>query len=575
MLVSLHIRDFAIIDELEIELAPGMTALTGETGAGKSILLDALGLLLGARADAGAVRHGAERADISASFDVSTLAPAQAWLAERQLDLDGDCQLRRVIANEGRSRAYINGSPVPVQSLRELGELLVDIHGQHEHQSLMKRELQRQLLDSHGGHQALLTELSAIQQDWKLGRQQIEAIVGSGQDKDSRLEFLKFQLQELDALAPEAGELEQLHEEHARLANAGQLLETCALHLERLYDDDNSAQSLLGHALADLEPLTTIDATLKEASELINGALIQLEEGVDQLRTYQDKLELDPQRLQWVEQRLDALHQVARKHRVEASELVALHEHLGAELQQLEQADQTLETLLRRQREQEEKYACTATQLHRARVKTAGQLSRQVSEAMQSLGMSGGRFKIEVSESPNPSTLSAHGTDVIEFLVSANPGQPLRPLVKVASGGELSRISLAIQVIAAADTRIPTLIFDEVDSGVGGAVAETVGRQLQALGMHHQVMCVTHLPQVASHAAQHLQVTKLTGDKTTRTRMRELNGDERLEEIARMLGGQKITDSTRRHAREMLDTGATKPDRKVAKRGKPRAKRSG
>ncbi|MCO6413464.1 MAG: DNA repair protein RecN [Thiogranum sp.] len=575
MLVALHIRDFAIIDELEIELAPGMTALTGETGAGKSILLDALGLLLGDRADAATVRHGAERADISASFDVSALDDARNWLAKRELDLDGECQLRRVIASEGRSRAYINGSPVPVQSLRELGELLVDIHGQHEHQSLMKRDLQRQLLDSHGGHQALLAELAAIQHDWKQTRQQIEAIVGSGQDKESRVEFLKFQLQELDALAPQAGEAQQLHEEHGRLANAGQLLETCARHLERLYDDDSSAQSLLGQALADLEPLTAIDSALRDASEMINGALIQLEEGVDQLRACRDRLELDPQRLQWVEQRLDALHQVARKHRIEVTELGAFHERLGTELEQLEQADRVLDALQQQRRAREESYARAAAELHRQRLATADLLSRQVTQAMQTLGMHGGRFQVEVTANDNPSALSAHGNDSIEFLVSANPGQPLRPLAKVASGGELSRISLAIQVIAAADTRIPTLIFDEVDSGVGGAVAETVGQQLQALGMHHQVMCVTHLPQVACHARQHLQVTKLTGDKTTRTRIRELNGDERLEEIARMLGGQKITDSTRRHAREMLDSAAVKPDSKLSKRGKPRGKRSG
>ena len=564
MLLSLHIRDFAIIDELEIELRPGMTALTGETGAGKSILLDALGLLLGDRADAGAVRHGARRADISASFDVSALETARSWLAAQELALDGECQVRRVVLSEGRSRGYINGSPVPVQTLREFGERLVDIHGQHEHQSLMKRELQRQLLDSHGGHGKLLAELARLHRHWKGTEQQIEAIIGTGQDRDSRLEFLKFQLQELDELAPEAGEVLHLHEEHARLANAGQLLETCGTHITRLYDDEHSAQSAISRALSDLEPLTQIDATLKETGELINSALIQLEEGVNLLRTYQEGLELDPQRLQWVEQRLDALHKVAGKHRIEAESLTDFQNRLRQELDTLEQADEQLQALEQKRQQLLEQFDTCAKQLHRKRVNSAAQLSAQVSEVMQTLGMRGGCFKIEVSEVATDA-LSAHGRDQIEFLVSANPGQPPRPLARVASGGELSRISLAIQVIAATDTHIPTLIFDEVDAGVGGAVAETVGRQMQLLGKHHQVMCVTHLPQVAAQAHHHLQVSKLTGDKTTRTRIRPLSGDERVEEIARMLGGQKITDSTRRHAREMLQLGSKTAGRRKVK----------
>ncbi len=573
MLLSLHIRDFAIIDQLEIELQPGMTVLTGETGAGKSILLDALGLLLGDRADSGAVRHGAERADISADFDIAALPAARAWLAKHQLDLGDECQLRRVIAAGGRSRAYLNGSPVPLQLLREFGERLVDIHGQHEHQSLMKRDLQRQLLDHHGGYQSLLAGLAGLRRDWKQTGQQIEAIVGTGQDRDSRLEFLQFQLQELDELAPEPGEAERLHDEHARLANAGQLLDTCARHLERLYDAEQSAQSLLSQALADLQPLTAIDTSLKEAGELLNSALIQLEEGVDQLRSYPDRLELDPERLGWLEQRLDVLHRVARKHRIEPETLQEFHQRLGEELQQLEQADQQLVSLEARRRALAAEHARLAGELHRRRVKTAATLSAQVSERMQALGMEGGQFRIEVTASDSGS-LSAHGSDTIEFLVSANPGQPLKPLAKVASGGELSRISLAIQVVAASDTEIPTLIFDEVDSGVGGGVAEAVGQQLRALGDHHQVLCVTHLPQVACQAHQHLQVAKLTGDRTTRTRVRALIGDERVEEIARMLGGRSITGSTLQHAAEMLGRGAN-PARgssaeKKRGRGKPR-----
>ncbi len=564
MLLSLHIRDFAIIDELEVELHSGMTALTGETGAGKSILLDALGLLLGDRADAGFVRHGAERAEISASFDISAVDTASDWLAERELELDGECQLRRVVLSEGRSRGYINGSPVPVQSLREFGERLVDIHGQHEHQSLMKRDLQRQLLDSHGGHGKLLAELAELHRDWKRSQNAIEAITGAGQDRDSRLEFLKFQLQELEELAPEVGEVERLHEEHVRLANAGQLLETCGHNLHRLYDGEHSAQSALAGALGDLEPLTRIDATLKDASELINSALIQLEEGVDQLRSYHEGLEMDPQRLQWVEQRLDALHGVARKHRIEPETLTDFQARLAQELDSLEQADQRLQTLEQERQQLASQFDKCAQQLHRKRLKSAAQLSSQVTEVMQTLSMRGGRFEIAVSVSDSD-TMLVHGRDRIEFLVSTNPGQPLKPLARVASGGELSRISLAIQVIASADTHIPTLIFDEVDSGVGGAVAETVGKQMQGLGKHRQVMCVTHLPQVAAQAHHHLQVSKLMGDTSTRTRLRTLKDEERVEEIARMLGGQTITDSTRQHAREMLQFGAVGPGRQKAK----------
>jgi DNA repair protein RecN (Recombination protein N) len=567
MLLSLHIRDFAIIDALEIELRSSMTALTGETGAGKSILLDALGLLLGDRAGGGAVRHGAERAEISASFDVSALETARTWLAEQSLDVGGECQLRRVVAVEGRSRAYINGSPVPVQSLRELGERLVDIHGQHEHQSLVKRDLQRQLLDSHGGHQPLLDELAGLRREWKQAGTQIEALVGSDQDRESRLEFLKFQLQELDELAPETGETEQLHEEHARLANAGQLLDTCARHLERLYDDDQSAQSLIGRALAELEPLTSIDSSLREANELISGALIQLEEAADQLRCWNERLELDPERLTWVEQRLDALHRVARKHRVEAEDLPRFHQQLADQLRHLERADQEVETLEARREALAARYQEVADALHCRRKTTAMALSKQVTAVMQALGMSGGRFSAEVRSTPGE-TLPAQGPDSIEFLVSANPGQPLKPLARVASGGELSRISLAIQVVAAADTAIPTLIFDEVDSGIGGAVAETVGHQLRALAGHHQVLCVTHLPQVACQAHQQLQVTKLTGEETTRTRIRALTDEERVEEIARMLGGRTITASTRQHAAEMLgQTAESKSEVSKKKRG--------
>lgn len=551
MLLSLHIRDFAIIDDLEIEFSPGMSALTGETGAGKSILLGALGLLLGDRADASSVRHGCERADINASFDLSVRGAARDWLVAHDMDSDEDCQLRRVISREGRSRAYINGSSVPVASLRELGEFLVDIHGQHEHQSLRRRDLQRQLLDRHGGHDKLLETLGVLHRDWHDTRAAIRTLVGDDRDRATRLEFLQFQLRELETLAPQPGETEQLHTELARLANAEQLIDTCRSHLERLYDDDASAHDRLGKAVTELAAVAALDPAFREAGELFNSALIQLQEGIDQLRHCEERLELDPQRLAWVEQRLDALHAAARKHRIEAEQLPDFHQHLQADIVGLEQADQTLEALELRQDELQQAYRKSAGKLHKQRCKTAARISAQVTAAMQELGMQDGEFRIQVSAT-GKEELSEHGADSIEFLVSANPGQPLLPLNKVASGGELSRISLAIQVVAAQDTDIPTLIFDEVDSGVGGGVAETVGRQLQTLGAHHQVLCVTHLAQVAAQAHNHLQVRKQRDGKVTRTGVARLSDQERIDEIARMLGGQKITDSTRRHAQEML-----------------------
>jgi DNA repair protein RecN (Recombination protein N) len=564
MLQSLHIRDFAIIEQLEIDFSPGMSVLTGETGAGKSILLDALGLLLGDRADAGSVRHGSERADISAGFDLSACPAARNWLVAQELDSNDDCQLRRVISREGRSRAYINASPVPVASLRELGEHLVDIHGQHEHQSLLRRDLQRQLLDNHGGHHRLLDSLKELHREWRQTRTAIQDLVGDDRDRDTRLEFLRFQLQELETLAPQPQEAEQLHQELSRLSNAGRLIDTCRLHLQRLYENDASAHGLLGKAVDDLSAFADLDPAFGEAGELFNNALIQLQEGIDQLRDCEAQLELDPERLQWVEQRLDALHSAARKHRVEVEQLPVLVQRLQDDIARLEQADQNLDALIQRQSELEQAYAKSARQLHIKRCNTARRIAAQVSDAMQSLGMQGGRFDIEISASDKQG-LSDHGNDRIEFLVSANPGQPLKPLNKVASGGELSRISLAIQVVAAQDTEIPTLIFDEVDSGVGGAVAETVGRQLQSLGIHRQVLCVTHLPQVAAQAHNHLQVRKHRADAGTHTRVERLSAQQRIDEIARMLGGQTITDSTLQHAEEMLLMAPSTPAEKPAR----------
>jgi len=552
MLSHIHIRDFAIVDELDLELTAGMTALTGETGAGKSILVDALGLILGGRADADAIRHGSEKTELTATFNLSALPQVREWLREHDLDSDDDCQLRRIIGREGRSRAYINGRPAPIQQLQELGDQLADIHGQHEHQSLLKREVQRELLDAYVGHEDAINTLGEIYRDYKARRDELERLRGAAQDRGARGELLRFHIQELETLDLADNELAQLEDEHRRLANAGRLLESCQRAVSALYEDDVSANTLLGHAHADLQELTRFDPHLQVICDLLDGALIQAREASDELRSYTERLELDPARLDWIDQRLATIQTLARKHRVKPEELGALLERSRAELAQLEHADEHFDALETAIADLQKKYSDLALLIRARRHQAALELGQKISAAMHELGMPGGRLTIAVEDLP-ADELTRHGLDRIDFRVSANPGQPPQALMKVASGGELSRISLAIQVIATHASRIPTLVFDEVDTGIGGGVAEVVGRQLRALGSNRQVLCVTHLPQVAAQAHQHCQVQKLTGAETTRTRIRRLSESERVDEIARMLGGLEVTASTRAHAQEMIE----------------------
>jgi DNA repair protein RecN (Recombination protein N) len=555
MLTHIHVRNLAIVDEIDVELAGGMTALTGETGAGKSILVDALGLVLGDRADSSVIRHGCERAEISASFEIGQLTGVADWLRERELDLDGECQLRRVISREGRSRGYINGQPAPMQSLRELGEQLVDLHGQHEHQSLLRSAVQRQLLDAFGGHQPLLAELAGLHAEWKTLQHQLDSVIRSAADRDARLDLLRYQSQELDALGLSTEQIQSIDEEHARQANAGRLLDACQQGLARLdAEDGESAYSLVSRTLDELSELVRLDSGLEETVRLLGDAAILVQEGADSLRHYAERLEIDPGRLQWLEDRIGILHDLARKHRCAPEQLPAVAENMQRELDSIEHADQQREALQVRLAALEHDYRETAGQLSGKRARAATAFGKQISAAMQTLGMAGGVFRVAVTPrqdgAPGP-----HGMDAIEFQVSANAGQPVQPLGKVASGGELSRISLCIQVISAGSDTIPTLIFDEVDSGIGGGVAEIVGQKLRALGTGRQVLCVTHLPQVAALAHQQLQVSKYSSDNTTRTRIRPLDGAERVDELARMLGGVKITRQTREHAREMMELG--------------------
>ncbi|MGH8452925.1 MAG: DNA repair protein RecN [Nevskiales bacterium] len=557
MLTQLDIRNFAIIDDLSLELGAGLSALTGETGAGKSILLDALGLLLGDRAESDSIRASADKAEISASFQLEDAADARGWLRERELE-DGDnpdvCLIRRVVTRDGRGRAFINGSPASTRDLRELGECLVDIHGQHEHQSLTKRDTQRDLLDGHGGHDELCAKVAGLAREWQRLDSRIAEIEQKSSDGGMRVDFIRFQVQELEALNLRPGELEQIDVEHKRLSNAGRLIEQGQQALQLLYEGESgAAYDLLSQTRHPLVELAGLDPRYGEAAELIASAQIQVQEAADTLRRTLDGLELDPKRLQLLEQRLSDIHNLARKHRITPAELPAHLESLRAELALLEGASAEIGKLSQQRDETAKAWREQAQALSQVRKKSARKLSGAITGIMRTLGMPQGEFRVALSAINDDSTPRVQGLDQIEFLVSANPGQEPRPLAKVASGGELSRISLAVQVIAANAARVPTLVFDEVDAGIGGGVAEIVGRQLRTLGTQRQVLCVTHLPQVAAQARQQLQVRKEIKSGQTYTRIRPLDDRDRVEELARMLGGVDITAQTRAHAKDMLE----------------------
>lgn len=551
LLKHLHIRDFAVIEEVDIPFNGGLTVFTGETGAGKSIMVGALGLVLGDRSDSGIVRAGCERTEITAIFDIENEDEIQSVLAEQEISCEDELILRRVINKDGRSRAYVNGSSVPAQLLRTLGECMVDIHGQHAHQSLLKADVQRNLLDEFGNHQQQLNEVKDAWKLWHATELELQALSGDNRDHDAQMTLLQYQIQELQALNPGESKFSDVEEEYARLANANRLLEVCQETLQQLSVDEHSTQSQISHCLNELQDIQKFDQSLSSVIDLLNNATIQLAEASDELRHYLDKLELDPERLKAVEDQLGALHDMARKHKVQPE---ALADHLLAlqeELHKLENSEARYRELLVLQESSIEKYRKAAARLNQCRQQSAHRLSDDITEKLNHLGMPGGEFSIEISDIGKEIPLQ-HGTDKIGYLVSLNPGQPLEPLSKVASGGELSRISLAIQVTGSKDKGIPTLIFDEVDSGIGGGVAEIVGKLLHSLSDKRQIFCVTHLPQVASQGDHHMQVTKATHAGTTLTRVSELNKEERVDEIARMLGGVKITEQTLAHAKEML-----------------------
>jgi DNA repair protein RecN (Recombination protein N) len=555
VLRHLQVRDLAVVAALDLDLAAGLSSLTGETGAGKSILVDALALALGERADAAAIRTGAERLEVSALFTVHGLPAARAWLAASELDDGDDCLVRRVVGSDGRSRAWINGRPATVQSLRELGGLLVDICGQQEYQSLRQRANQRAVLDEHGQHGPLLQRLAAAHAAATAARAELAALVAAGRDRDARRELLATRLAELDALAPRPGEYAGLEDDVRRLAHRTRIAEALALAVGRIEDDERGAAvAAIAAARRALDGIAALDPGVGPALALLDEATIQLREAAGELRDRVAGLDADPAREARLADRLAALRDLARKLQVAPDGLPVTRAALATELGQLENLDDAVAALAARRDAADTALAATAAELTGRRRAAAGAFAAAVAGHLASLGLGGARFSVELLPRPD-GEVAAHGAEDVEFRFSANPGQAPGAMARVASGGELSRLNLAIQVVAAAASPVGTLVFDEVDTGVGGAVAEIVGRRLRELAAHRQVLCITHLPQVAALADQQLTVQKVTAGGRTRTTVTVLDDGARVEELARMLGGLEITARTREHAREMLARG--------------------
>ena len=549
MLTHISISNYTIVAALEIDFGPGMTVITGETGAGKSIMLDALGLCLGDRADPRAVRHGSERAEIVAGFDVGAIPQAVAWLRARDLHTGEECLLRRVVTAEGRSRAYINGTSSTLQDCAELGALLIDIHSQHEHQSLLRKPVQRELLDAYADHLPLTLEVEQIASDWLRGQRELELLTSTRDEQTARAQLLAYQVDELDELNLRAGELAAQEQELKLLANAEHILQASHQALELCEEHGSGIRKALQLLSSDAQ------ATKAAASarELLDSAAIQLSEAGSEIQRHIDSVEIDPRRLAEVEQRLADIYDVARKHRVMPEAVGELHLRLRQELQELADGGQRIEQLTAEQAELAGRYASCAAKMGKQRKNAAGKLVKAATTLLASLAMA--QCQLEIALTPRPGKdPHPHGGEDIEFLISTNPGAPTQPLGKIASGGELSRISLAIQVVTASSSTVPSMVFDEVDVGIGGAVAEVVGRLLRTLAGQAQVLCVTHLPQVAAQGQHHLRVSKHIDGKSVQTSMAQLQPEEKVEEIARMLGGVKITAQTLAHAREMLES---------------------
>jgi DNA repair protein RecN (Recombination protein N) len=548
MLRHLAIRDFVIVDRLELEFSSGFGALTGETGAGKSILIDALALALGDRADAGVVRAGCDKAEVAATFEIGGLPQVGAWLSANDLDAGDELILRRVLDAGGRSRGYINGSPATAQQMREAGEFLVDIHGQHAHQSLLRSDAQRALFDTHAGLAELARQVATAYRAWREARQMLDTAESGAEALEREREQLEWQVRELEMLAFAEDEWADLEIEHKRLGHAASLIDGARFALETLADSEAACAGNLDRVASRIDGLASYDPALQEVSGLLQSASAELAEAVSMLRRYADRVDLDPARLAEVERRMEAVLACARKYRVQPAELPALLADWQARLATLA-ATADLDALSARVAAAHGEYLNLARELSAGRQRAAGEMGAAVSALMQQLALASGRFEVALLPLAEG---AAHGLEQVEFRVGGLAGNEARPLAKVASGGELSRISLAIQVLTSRSASVTTLIFDEVDVGIGGGVAEIVGRLLRELGGERQVLCVTHLPQVAARAEWQWQVSKATRDGATLSSIQPLGEDERVREIARMLGGVEVTDITLAHASELL-----------------------
>ncbi len=552
MLKSIYISNFAIIEQLELDFFTGMSVLTGETGAGKSIIIDALNLALGDRADRSAARNAGKKVEIVATIEISNLNEVTAWLQERDLQAGDDCVLRRVVSPDSKSKAYINNTPCSLTVLRNLGDLLVDVYGQHEHQSLMRKDKQRILLDNYASNDTKTEKLATVYRLWQSLNNQLQKILNNHENTLSQLELLRYQNAELEQLGLGNNEYEKINEQYLRLNSAKELIEGCNRMSQQLAgDNENTTYDHLSSTVSELEKLSRSDSMLEEPLEELQSIHIRIKDIANTLRDYSERISTNPQELQQLEERISAVEEIARKHKVKPTELVSLHSSIQAELNSLENEHENPNKIKNAMQEAELHYQMLAKQISSSRKLAAKKLNKKITDLMQSLGMQGGQFQINI-QPKKTQELSLNGLDDIQFMVSMNPGQSLLPIQKVASGGELSRLSLAIQMATANNLGIPTLIFDEVDAGVGGATAEVVGRHLRKLGNDAQVLCVTHLAQVAAQAHHHYKVNKFEQDDSVSTEISHLTENARIDELARMLGGIEMTQNTHEYAKEML-----------------------
>ncbi len=552
MLTQIHIRDLATIEELDLPLHHGGSMITGETGAGKSIFIEAIELALGARGSANIIRVGKERADISLYFDISKLPNASEWLQAHDFSQDApECIIRRVLSNDGRSRSYINGYPATQQLARELGELLFHLHGQHEQQVLLKAENQRELLDRYAEHMQLVHDIKTCADRWKKLENDIQILRAAASKRSERSDYLRFQLDELNTLNVREGEWEKLEAEHHKLTHSEELLRHMQRAIALLDDGEQNVLTGLSDIRKSLETVQTVEKKIANWLISLNSAEIQLSDMRIEMSDYLEHAELDPERLQFIEQRVTTIYDTARKHKIQPQELTALHQRLQQEWDTLENSDQDLLKLAEQQQQLAAEYKKLAGELSKNRRKVAAQLEKTITKSIRALSLPHGEFHIALE--PEEHMMSPHGAEKIVFHIKTNPDQKLQPLAKVISGGELSRLSLAVHLALADRISTPTLIFDEVDTGVGGATAEKIGKLLRTLGETYQIFCVTHQPQVAACGQHHILVEKTFVDNSTHTRLRFLTPQERKAEVARMLGGEKITDTTLKHAAEMLE----------------------